>query len=165
MLFCHSLLASVLLLALCPSFPSALSPPPSSPFSPLLESSSNSVMHWCPSPSGVSTLLISNFNQNMKAHEWPPGSTQSKWPLDMLLSRQVAGLSFQDVKSLLWWHYTFACGFNQARRLLPTALWFCLRATFLTIKLLLVSNNLLNTLAHDWLKVKKQSSHSYLFFD
>lgn len=115
MLFCHSLLASVLLLALCPSFPSALSPPPSSPFSPLLESSSNSVMHWCPSPSGVSTLLISNFNQNMKAHEWPPGSTQSKWPLDMLLSRQVAGLSFQDVKSLLWWHYTFACGFNQAR--------------------------------------------------
>lgn len=112
MLYCHSLLASVLLLALCHLFPQLC----------LHSLHLLSPRSWRqPSLSGVSTLLISNFNQNMKAHEWPPGSTQSKWPLDRLLSRQVAGLSFQDVKSLLWWHYTFDCGFNQTHRILPTA--------------------------------------------
>lgn len=38
-------------------------------------------------------MLISNFNQNTKAVEWPIVNTQSKRPLDRMLSERVAGLS------------------------------------------------------------------------
>lgn len=37
----------------------------------------------------VFTVLISNFNQNTKAVEWPLVNTQSKWALDRLLSGRL----------------------------------------------------------------------------
>lgn len=56
-------------------------------------------------------MLISRLNQNTQAVEWPLVNTQSKRPLDILLSGQVAGLSLD--RTLAYCVVTQKCSTDQ----------------------------------------------------